>query len=398
MKSFKSELNLNNKQRTLMAKHAGVARHAYNWGLATCIELHEKGEKRPSAMTLHKGLVAEVKSQYEWYYEVSKCAPQQALRDLERAFKNFFTVQGRGFPRFKKKGINDSFYLEGNLQIKGNQIKLPRMGWVKTYEKFLPPILIKSNSNVTISRKAEQWFISYKVDVEPQPVHHPNGCLGVDLGVKTLATLSNGMTFPSVKAYRKAQKKLASLQRSVSRKVKGSNNRKKAIKKLAKAHYQVACIRKDATHKLTSYLAKNHSEVVIEDLNVSGMLKNHRLAQAIADGGFYEFRRQLEYKCEWYGSQLTVVDRFYPSSKTCSDCGEIKKDLKLSDRTFICPSCGFFLDRDLNAAINLSRAGSSPVSACGVSSQRSISVERTPRSRKETSDYVQLSLSLSEFV
>lgn len=395
MKSFKTELHLNNKQRTLIGKHAGVARHAYNWGLATCIELHEKGEKRPSAITLHKRLVAEVKSQNEWYYEVSKCAPQQALRDLERAFTNFFTVKIRGFPRFKKKGVNDSFYLEGNIQIKGNQIKLPRIGWVKTYEKFLPPILIKSHSNVTISRQADKWFISYKVDAEPQPIDHPKGCVGVDLGVKTLATLSNGMTFPSVKAYRKDKKKLASLQRNVSRKVKGSNNRKKAIKKLAKAHYQVACIRQDATHKLTSYLAKNHSEVVIEDLNVSGMLKNHRLAQAIADGGFYEFRRQLEYKCQWYGSQLTVVERFYPSSKTCSDCQEVKKDLKLSDRTFICPSCGFFLDRDLNAAINLSKAGSSPVLACGVSNKRNTSVKRTPRSKKKASNYVQLTLSLS---
>ncbi len=395
MKAFKTSLNLNNKQRTLMAKHAGVARHAYNWGLAICLEAKEKGEKRPSAVTLHKRLVAEVKSQYEWYYEVSKCAPQQALRDLESAFKNFFAVKGRGFPRFKKKGRHDSFYLEGNIQIRGNQIKLPRIGWVKTYEKHLPTIRVKSNSNVTISRQANKWLISYKVDVEPEKIDHPKGVVGVDLGVKTLATLSDGVVFRAVHAYRSAKRKLASLSRSVSRKVKGSNNHKKAIKRLARASYRVACIRKDATHKLTSYLAKNHSEVVIEDLNVSGMLKNHRLAQAIADGGFYEFRRQLEYKCQWYGSQLTVVDRFFPSSKTCSDCGEIKKDLKLKDRTFVCPSCGFFLDRDLNAAINLSKAGSSPVSACGVSNQRNAEAKRAQRSRKETSDYVQLSLGLS---
>ena len=372
-----------------------VARNAYNWGLATCIEAQEKGEKRPSAITLHKRLVAEVKPEKQWYYEVSKCAPQQALRDLTTAFKNFFTIKGRGFPKFKKKGKNDSFYLEGNIQIRGNKIKLPRMGWVKTYEKHLPPILVKSSgSNVTISCQAGRWFIAYKVDIEPDKINHAKGCVGVDLGIKTLATLSNGVIFPAVKAYRQQRKKLADLQRSVSRKVKGSNNRKKAVKKLAKAHDRVACIRKDATHKLTSYLAKNHSEVVIEDLNISGMLKNHRLAQAIADGGFYEFRRQLEYKCEWYGSKLTVVDRFYPSSKTCCDCGEVKRDLKLKDRTFICPSCGFFLDRDLNAAINLSKAGSSPVSACGVSNQRNVSTKRTQRSKKKTSDYVQLELSL----
>ncbi len=384
MKSFKTELTLNNHQKTLMAKHAGVARHAYNWGLAACIESHKAGEKRPSAVTLHKRLVREVKSENLWYYAVSKCAPQQALRDLELAFKNFFNIKGRGFPKFKKKGRNDSFYLEGNIQIYGNRIKLPRIGWVKTYEKHLPPILVKSTSNATISRKAGRWFIAYKVDVEPQPVEHPHGCVGVDLGIKTLATLSNGKTFPAVKLYRKAKRKIARWQRSVSRKVKGSKNRFKAIKRLQKAHYRVACIRNDAIHKLTKYLAKNHSEVVIEDLNVSGMMKNHRLAQAIADGGFYEFRRQLEYKCQWYGSHLTIVDRFYPSSKTCSDCGHIHKELKLSDRIFVCPSCGFFIDRDWNAAINLEKAVSSPVSACGASSKRSASAGRMRRSRKRT--------------
>ncbi len=399
LNGFKTELKLNNQQRTALAKHCGVARHAYNWGLATCIEAKEKGEKHPSAITLHKRLVREVKSENLWYYEVSKCAPQQALRDLEQAFKNFFTVKGRGFPRFKKKGCNDSFYLEGRIQINGNRIKLPRIGWVKTYEKHLPPILVKSSSNVTISRRADKWFIAYKVDLELQPVKQPHGCVGVDLGIKTLATLSHGMVFPAVKAYRRAKKKLASLNRSVSRKVKGSNNRKKAIKRLAKAHYQVACIRNDATHKLTSYLAKNHSCVVIEDLNVSGMLKNHRLAQAIADGGFYEFRRQLEYKCEWLGSKLIVVDRFFPSSKTCSDCGQIHKNLKLSDRTFVCPSCGFFLDRDWNAAINLEKAGSSPVSACGASNKRPAEAGRMRRSRKRTpkEGHVQLRRYLSNF-
>lgn len=225
MKSFKTELNLNNCQKTLMAKHAGVARHAYNWGLATCIEAHKNEEKRPSAITLHKRLVREVKSECPWYYEVSKCAPQKALRDLERAFLNFFKINGRGFPKFKKKGRNDRFYLEGSIKISGNRIKLPRIGWVKTYEKHLPPILVKSTSNATISLKAGRWFIAYKVDVDPQPVTHPNGCVGVDLGIKTLATLSNGKTFPAVKPYRKAKKRLASKQRSVSRKVKGSNNR-----------------------------------------------------------------------------------------------------------------------------------------------------------------------------
>ena len=362
MLSFKTELKLNNKQRTLMAKHAGTARHAYNWGLSICKSALDSQERLPSAIDLHKKLVAEVKSVHDWYYEVSKCAPQQALRDLVTAFKNFFTLEGRGFPRFKKKNCQDSFYLEGNVQINGNQIKLPKIGCVKTYEQFLPPILVKkAGSNVTISKRADRWFISYKVDYTPKNRNQPQGRIGVDIGIKTLATLSNGVTFPNVKAYRKAKKRLAYLQRSVTRKVKGSNNYRKAVKQVAKLHYRISCIRKDTIHKLTHYLTNNHSEIVVEDLNVSGMLKNHRLASAIADCGFYEFRRQMEYKSDWYGVILHFVDRWYPSSKTCSNCGVIKQDLKLWERTFNCPNCGFSGDRDLNAAINLQNAVSSTV-------------------------------------
>lgn len=243
----------------------------------------------------------------------------------------------------------------------GHQIKLPIIGWIKTYEKQLPPILVgQSGSNVRISLKGERWFIAYKIEAQP-PLSEPKRAgVGVDLGINTLATLSNGQTFPAVKAYKSAKNKIAFLQRSLSRKVSGSMNRKKAVKRLSKAHYRVSCVRKDALNKLTTYLAKNHSKVVIEDLNVSGMLKNHRLASAIADGGFYEFRRQLTYKCAWYGSQLIVVDRFYPSSKTCSHCGFIHQKLTLKERVFVCPSCNKHLDRDFNAAINLLRRGASP--------------------------------------
>lgn len=352
----------------MMAKHAGVARHAYNWGLVVCKQILEYNQanpdnkqKFPTAIDLHKKLVAEVKSQHKWYYEVSKCSPQQALRDLKTAWDRCFQKIAKP-PRFKKKNQKDSFYLEGNFQIKGNKIKIPKIGWVKTYEKFIPSILVKkAGSNCVISRRANKWFISYKVDCQPEKVEHPLGKVGVDVGIKTLATLSNGLVFPNIKAYRTAKKKLAHLQRSLSRKVKGSANYKKAQKQLAKLHYRISCIRKDAIHKLTHYLTKNHSEIVIEDLNVSGMLKNHRLASAIADCGFYEFRRQLEYKSDWYGSILHIVDRWFPSSKTCSNCGEIKPDLKLKDRTFDCSHCGLSIDRDLNASLNLCNAVSSAV-------------------------------------
>jgi putative transposase len=368
MISFKTELKLNNKQRTIMAKHAGVARHAYNWGLAICQEIldynqahPESPQKFPSAIDLHKRLVAEIKPVYEWYYEVSKCSPQQALRDLRTAWDRCFNKIAKA-PRFKKKNVKDSFYLEGNFHLKGTKIKLPKIGWVKVFEKFIPPILVKkSGSNCVISKRANRWFISYKVDFEPEKINHQFGRVGCDIGIKRLATLSNKLTFPNVKAYRNAQKRLAYLQRLLARKIKGSANYKKAQKQLAIWHYRISCIRKDAIHKLTHYLTKNHSEIVIEDLNVSGMLKNHRLASAIADCGFYEFRRQLEYKSDWYGAILHIVDRFFPSSKTCSECGEIKSDLKLKERTFNCSHCGLSIDRDLNASINLCNAVSSTV-------------------------------------
>jgi len=176
--------------------------------------------------------------------------------------------------------------------------------------------------------------------------------VGVDIGINALATCSDGTVFPNPKAYRKAKRRLARLQRRVSKKVKGSNNRKKAITKLAKAHKRVSDIRKDNLHKITTSLAKNHSQVAIEDLNVSGMMKNHRLASAIADCGFFEFKRQLTYKCDWYGSTLIIVDRFYPSSQICSNCGSRQK-MPLKERVYHCPNCKTSLDRDLNASINI---------------------------------------------
>ena len=346
--SFKTELKLNNKQKTLLAKHAGVARHAYNWGLATCFKALENNEKLPTAIDLHKKLVAEVKPIYSWYYEVSKCAPQQALRNLSTAFKNWWIHKHTKCPRFKKKGHHDSFYLEGSVKVSGNRFKLPRIGWVNVHEN-LPAITPK---NVTISRHADRWFIAFKYELDIANTPKIRERIGVDIGINSLATCSDKTVIKNRKAYRKHKKKLARLQRNLARKQKGSKNRQKAQVKLARQHKKVVQIRKDTIHKLTSWLAKNHSEIVIENLNVSGMLKNHRLASAVADCGFYEFRRQLEYKTEWYGSKLVMADRFYPSSQLCSNC-QNKQKMPLSKRVYECKNCGLKIDRDLNASINL---------------------------------------------
>lgn len=368
---FKTELKLNKSQRVLLAKHAGTARHAWNWGLGLTQQILDNNKanpddkiKFPTAIDLHKWLVALVKPSNPWYYEVSKCAPQYALRQLREAWDRCFKKVS-GVPRFKKKGRKDSFTLDGSIKVEHFKVRVPVIGWLKTYERLPQGVTPKS---VAISRHADRWFISFKVEVEPTVTLKSVECVGVDLGINSLATLSTGEEFKGAKSYRKYEKKLARLQYLLRHKVRASSNYKKAQLKIARVHRRIANIRKDTLHKLTTYISKNHAVVGLEDLNVSGMMKNRKLAKAIGDMGFYEFRRQLEYKGQLYGSRLVFVDRFYPSSKTCSNCGHVKESVCLSERLFKCDECQFECGRDLNASINLQKAASLVVSACGLDS------------------------------
>ena len=342
-------------------------------------DLFSKKEKIPSAIDLHKWLVATIKKEYSWYYDYSKCSPQQALRDLETSYKNFHRTQkkssyslkdkkGRlkGLPNFKKKGIKDSFYLEGAIKIENKKIKLPKIGWINLSEYAE----VNSIKNCVISRVGNDWFVAFKTEFNPVKTEKENQSVGVDLGIKTLATLSNGEEFINVKPYKNAKIKLRKQQKEVSRRfVKGaknqSSNYKKSVAKLSKTHKKVADVRKDNLHKITTYLAKNFELVSIEDLKPKNMSKNHNLASAILDGGFFEFKRQLLYKKEWYGGSVFIANTFFPSSKTCNVCGIINKQLKLSQRTWTCEN-GHKLNRDLNAGINLEKlAVSSTASAFG---------------------------------
>ena len=361
---FKTQLKITSPQtREILAQHCGVARHAYNWGLwlTKNILTHNKNNpedkiKFPSAIDLHKWLVALVKPKYDWYYSVSKCAPQYALRHLRQGWDCF--QKTAGVPRFKKKYKNDSFTLDGAIHVDHFQIKLPRIGLVKTYERLPQGVKPKS---VTISRKADKWYISFKVEIKPvkthKPPHKPIDVVGVDLGILALATCSTGKVFEGIRAFKQLEKKLAELQWKNRHKQKKSNNWYKAQTLIARLHQRIANLRKDYLHKMTTYLAKNHSIIVIENLNVSGMLKNHKLSKAISDGAFYEIRRQLTYKCELYGSKLILADRFYPSSKKCNCCHEINPHLTLWDRVFECKNCGWKGDRDYNASKNLEQLG-----------------------------------------
>ena len=364
VRGYRTELALNDEQRTACLKHAGVARFAYNWGLARSVEAYRETSKRLTAIALHRDLNKLKQTDYPWMYDVSKCAPQEALRDLDKAYKHFFRrvelkKQGKwkgklGFPRMKKKSkAIGSFRLTGSIKVFSESVQLPRLGRLRLHEHEFIPTDAKVLS-ATVSEEAGRWFVSIQVEEEVErPVSSATAAIGVDLGIKQLATLSDGKIFANPRALKQAQKRLRRLERQKSRRKLGGKNRKKTCQKLAKQHARVAHIRRDAAHKLTSYLSKNHALIAIEDLHVAGMLKNHTLAQAVSDSNFGEIRRQLEYKIAWTGAYLVAVDRFYPSSKICSACGWIDEDLDLSVRTFVCEECGLVIDRDLNAALNL---------------------------------------------
>ncbi len=367
-RAYKTELDLTNEQVTACRKHAGAARWAYNWGLRTKQERYKETGKSPDAIELHRELNALKKTELPWMYEVSKCAPQEALRNLDSAFSHFFRrwrlkQEGKwkgkvGYPQFKskKKGLG-SFRLTGSIVIFPKAIQLPRLVRLRLKEKDHLPTKDVKILSATVSEQAGHWYVSIQVEQEQVVPGNAGPVVGVDLGVKSLATFSDGTVVENPRHLKRRLKKIKRLHRAVSRKVKGSNNRKNAARRLGRLYRTVANQRQNTLHQITSTLAKTKQVIVIENLNVNGMLKNHRLAQSIADVGFGEFRRQLLYKAEWYGSRVVLADRWYASSKTCSGCGWYDETLELNNRTFHCQNqqvpCGLVMDRDLNAAINL---------------------------------------------
>lgn len=365
-------LDPNNAQATYFARAAGTARFAYNWALAEWGRQYSAWKEdnslpKPSQAALRRQLNAIKREQFPWMREVTKNAPQMAIIQLGQAFQNFFAGRAK-YPQFRKKGMYDRFTLTNDqFDIDGSRIRIPNLGWVRMREtlRFAGKIM-----SATVSRVADRWFVSIAVDT-PDSSHLPKaenqGAVGVDLGVSALATLSTGEPpIPGPKPHKALLGRLRRLSRSLSRKVKGSANRRKAKAKLARLHASIAAVRSDALHKLTTGLTRRFHTIGIEDLNVRGMVRNRHLARSIADMGFFEFRRQLEYKAAMRGGQVVVADRFYASSKTCSACGKKLDELPLSVREWVCPSCGVAHDRDVNAAINLKNmAASSAVSACG---------------------------------
>lgn len=359
--SHKIELIPNVEQKIYFAKACGIARVAYNWALKKSSEMYDEWKKDNTKPYPYEGVLRKEFNKikktedYKWVCEVSKCVPQQAVKNLGRAFQNLFKGKAK-FPKKKRKFVNDAFYIDNTqFAVSGKRFRIPKLGWVKMHEKIRfsgEGVIFKS---ATISRQADRWFVSFSCEVPDELLQKrvaDKGSVGVDLGITTLATLSDGTKIAGPKALCKKLKKLKRLSRIMSRRRKGGKNRAKARLKVARLHRRIANIRKDATHKITTMLTKNFNLVSVETLNVSGMMKNEKLARHIADMSFFELRRQLEYKGQLYACEIYMADQWYPSTKLCSACGSKNNDLTLEDRMWEC-GCGAKHDRDINAAINL---------------------------------------------
>lgn len=375
----------------MLRSHAGAARFAWNWGLARCAERYEAEGRWYPAAELHRLWNAEKKADpaLAWWSENSKCCYQEAFRDLDRALRDFVKSRkgqrkGRrlGFPRFKKRGkCRDSFrFGAGTMRCGRGSVALPRLGEIRTHESARKLARRVENGSArilsaTVSRTAQRWFVSFTVEAERDiPGRHarPGSAIGIDLGVRTLLTGADDQGtvtgVPGPKPLKTALRKLKRASRAHSRKQKGSANSRKSAARLARLHARAGCVRADALHKATTDLARRYETVVIEDLNVAGMVKNRKLARAVSDQGFGQARRMLEYKTGWSGGRSVTAGRWFPSSKTCSACGTVKAKLSLAERTFTCGDCGLVLDRDLNAARNLlhlAASGAESVNACG---------------------------------
>ncbi|MEG4529961.1 RNA-guided endonuclease TnpB family protein [Microcoleus sp. D2_18a_D3] len=357
MFAIKRALKLNNREATVMAKHAGFRRVVFNFGLSLRTQMYSEGKFTDSKVIgeVKKVLTNYVKKkpEFAWMNQLSSRVYQNALIDLKDAFNRYRSGKA-GHPRFASRRDSQSFTVDSSngkvLLVAGSTIKIPTLG---TFRLFEPLECGFISQTFTVSKEGSRWFVSFCVDAERLPVQQSESSVGIDVGINSFATLSNQQVFDAPKPLRASAKtKLAKLQRQASKQVRGSQNQRKTYDKIRRLHARLANIRLDFLHKLTTPTVKTFKLIKIENLNVQGMMANHKLAGAISDLGFYEFKRQLDYKSKMYGANLVLVDQWFPSTKTCSNCGT-KKEMPLSVRTCDCPACGISLDRDFNASLNI---------------------------------------------
>ena len=381
LEAVKVALDPSPVQERLLLSHAGAARFAFNAGLAHVKAGIEAGEKPEWSFyslrkwwNANKDALAVSDDGVPWWAENSKEAYSSGLEALAKGLSNWAKSRkgvrkGRrvGFPKFKSKdkAAPRFAYTTGAFGlIHGDPkaLRLPKVGRVHCMEDVTERVNGVRVLRVTVSRRAGRWYASLTVEREEPAVREAprGGAVGIDLGVKTLATLSDGTVIENPRCLAASERRLKRAQKALSRKTMGSKRRAKARANVARLHARVANQRIDAIHKATTWLASTYSGICIEDLNAAGMARNHRLAKAVSDAAFGEFRRQLEYKTARSGAALHIVDRWYPSSKTCSKCGRLKAKLSLAERVYKCDGCGLSMDRDLNAAVNILVAGSAP--------------------------------------
>jgi putative transposase len=356
----------NVKQEQQLWKSVGTARFIYNWTLAKQEENYKNGGKFISNNDLRKEITILKKDELPWLNEVSNNVAKQAVKDGCEAYKKFFKGLADK-PRFKsRRKARPSFYNDtSKLKVKSKMVLIEKVGWIKTTEQV--PTNVKY-TNPRVSFDGKYWYISVGVEKENPIVKLTDESIGIDVGIKDLAICSNGMTFKNINKTRlvkKFEKRLRRLQRKISRKYELNKEGRKFVKtsniirlkkQIRLLHRRLSNIRNNHLHQATTKIVKTKpSRVVMETLNIKGMMKNKHLAKAIAKQGLYEFKRQLKYKCEFYGIEFVEADKWYPSSKICSECGHKKTKLSLSERTYICEECGAVIDRDFNASINLSR-------------------------------------------
>ena len=361
IKGYKYKLIQNQEQKETLSKYFGCVRFIYNWGLERKIKTHKECGKSIGYVQLSRELtLLKQQKEFAWLKECSSDSLIQSLRNLETAFSNFFKKNAK-YPKFKsKKRSRDyvKFMQHVHFDFREWTVKLPKIGKVDLCKSRAFNQTTCKQGITTVSRDncGTYWCVVTVDDLQEMPSKaeiSKDSSVGIDLGIKDYAILSDGTKFSNPKHLENTKKRLAHLQKVLARKEKGSKNYEKMRIKVAKCHRKIANKRNDSLHNISSYLVNNYKTICLEDLNVKGMMQNHNLARAIQDASWYEFTRQLQYKSDWNGDNIIYIGRFEPSSKTCSVCGYINHDLKLSDRKWTCTKCGTKHDRDINAAINI---------------------------------------------